>query len=145
MKQKKRMFLTAIVITLLISIPTQAGSRVDGTLTDDQAWITDTQSRWSLAVDDGSTDSSWAALTRYAAQEPRLQIHQHECNRGKGAAIRTAVARATGETVSEIARRGFQPLMPESAGESADDSANLPHEAFHSQHAKRPRREPVAA
>ena len=59
--------------------------------------------------------------------------------------LNRAVARATGETVTEIARRGFQPLMPESAGESADDNAVFPDESFHSHHTKRPRHEPVAA
>ena len=59
--------------------------------------------------------------------------------------LNRAVARATGETVAEIARRGFQPLMPESAETSTDDNAAVPHEVFHSRHTKRPRREPVAA
>lgn len=45
-----------------------------------------------IAVDDGSGDGTWACLQRVAAQAgERLQILQHPQNRGKGAAIRTAL------------------------------------------------------
>lgn len=45
-----------------------------------------------IAVDDGSGDGTWACLQRVAAQAgERLQIVQHPQNRGKGAAIRTAL------------------------------------------------------
>ncbi|HAV65506.1 MAG TPA: hypothetical protein DCY13_24420 [Verrucomicrobiales bacterium] len=48
-----------------------------------------------VAVDDGSSDGSWAKLQAWAAKEPRVHVIQHERNRGKGAAIRTALARLT--------------------------------------------------
>jgi len=46
-----------------------------------------------VAVDDGSTDGSWAKLQTWAAKDPRVTALRHERNRGKGAAIRTALAR----------------------------------------------------
>jgi glycosyltransferase involved in cell wall biosynthesis/ubiquinone/menaquinone biosynthesis C-methylase UbiE len=51
-----------------------------------------------VVVDDGSTDGSAEAIAAAAAQAPGI-IHtaRHEQNRGKGAAIRTAIELATGE------------------------------------------------
>jgi hypothetical protein len=48
-----------------------------------------------VAVDDGSTDDSWAKLQDWAANDPRVTALRHERNRGKGAAIRTALAQLT--------------------------------------------------
>jgi glycosyltransferase involved in cell wall biosynthesis len=51
-----------------------------------------------VVVDDGSTDGSrelYSSLT----DDPRVKVHLHERNRGKGAAIRTAAAAATGDYV----------------------------------------------
>ena len=45
-----------------------------------------------VAVDDGSTDGSWAKLQAWPARDARVRIIRHERNRGKGAAIRTALA-----------------------------------------------------
>ncbi len=45
-----------------------------------------------VAVDDGSTDGSWAKLQAWPARDTRVRIVRHERNRGKGAAIRTALA-----------------------------------------------------
>jgi len=50
-----------------------------------------------IAVDDGSSDGSWELLTELAAEDPRIKPIQHPRNRGKGAAIRTAIAHMTGE------------------------------------------------
>lgn len=51
-----------------------------------------------VAVDDGSTDGSAAALKTLAATYPEyVRVFRHESNRGKGAAIRTAIENATGE------------------------------------------------
>jgi len=51
-----------------------------------------------IAVDDGSTDGSWETLEELARQHPGLvQVIRHGRNRGKGAAIRTAIERASGE------------------------------------------------
>ena len=44
-----------------------------------------------VAVDDGSTDGSWAKLQAWPARDARVRIIRHARNRGKGAAIRTAL------------------------------------------------------
>jgi glycosyltransferase involved in cell wall biosynthesis len=49
-----------------------------------------------VIVDDGSTDGT-RDLYPALADDPRVSIHLHERNRGKGAAIRTAAAAATGD------------------------------------------------
>ena len=50
-----------------------------------------------LAVDDASTDGSWQILTDLAAQDGRIQCLQHSKNRGKGAAIRSAIKAMSGD------------------------------------------------
>jgi glycosyltransferase involved in cell wall biosynthesis len=50
-----------------------------------------------VAVDDASTDQSWAILQRFAREN--VMIVRHAANQGKGAAIRTALAHATGDYV----------------------------------------------
>lgn len=48
-----------------------------------------------VIVDDGSTDGTWAEMC--AVDDLRVVSVRHERNRGKGAAIKTAAARATGD------------------------------------------------
>ena len=48
-----------------------------------------------VLVDDGSTDATRDLLA--GMSDPRLAVHHHDRNRGKGAAIRTAAERATGD------------------------------------------------
>jgi glycosyltransferase involved in cell wall biosynthesis len=50
-----------------------------------------------LAVDDGSTDSTWETLQ--GIRSNRLRALRHPRNRGKGAAIRTALSAARGDYV----------------------------------------------
>jgi glycosyltransferase involved in cell wall biosynthesis len=50
-----------------------------------------------VVVDDGSVDDSAKILD--AQRDPRLRIHHHTVNQGKGAAIKTAAAHATGDYV----------------------------------------------
>ena len=51
-----------------------------------------------IAVDDGSTDGTADALDEWQARYPeRMMVVRHPQNRGKGAAIRTGIAQATGE------------------------------------------------
>jgi len=50
-----------------------------------------------VIVDDGSSDRTPTLLA--AIDDPRVSVHTHPVNRGKGAAIRTAAARATGTHV----------------------------------------------
>ena len=50
-----------------------------------------------IVVDDHSTDGSWEILQRLADEDDRMMLLRHERNMGKGAAIRTAISRATGD------------------------------------------------
>ena len=50
-----------------------------------------------IVVDDGSSDGSWEELQRVAAGDPRIRAFRHDRNRGKGAAIRTAIGQMTGD------------------------------------------------
>ena len=50
-----------------------------------------------VAVDDGSTDGTAAVLA--AVDDPRVTVHRHAVNSGKGAAIRTAGTIATGDWI----------------------------------------------
>jgi SAM-dependent methyltransferase len=52
-----------------------------------------------IAVDDGSRDGSARVLEALALEDRRLIVATHAAPRGKGAAIRTALAMATGEVV----------------------------------------------
>jgi glycosyltransferase involved in cell wall biosynthesis len=51
-----------------------------------------------IAVDDGSTDGTAAILESFASSNGLIAL-RHERNRGKGAAVRTGIARTTGEVV----------------------------------------------
>src|SRR5674476_382318 len=50
-----------------------------------------------VIVDDCSTDGSFAILQRLAAQFPQIQLYRQARNRGKGAAVRAAIDKATGD------------------------------------------------
>ena len=50
-----------------------------------------------VVVDDGSRDGTAQILE--AIDDPRVSLHVHPRNRGKGAAIQTAAARATGDSM----------------------------------------------
>ena len=48
-----------------------------------------------IIIDDASTDSTPHILSRLASSDPRIQIHRHHSNSGKGAALRTGIAHAS--------------------------------------------------
>jgi glycosyltransferase involved in cell wall biosynthesis len=50
-----------------------------------------------VIVDDRSTDGTWDILTRLAETVPAIRLYRHEVNQGKGAAVRTAIEKATGD------------------------------------------------
>jgi len=50
-----------------------------------------------IVVNDGSTDGTAEALAELAERQPDVRVLHHETNRGKGAALRTGFAAATGD------------------------------------------------
>lgn len=52
-----------------------------------------------VLVDDASTDASAETAGRLAAANPNVRLLRHECNKGKGAALRTGFAAAEGDYV----------------------------------------------
>jgi dolichol-phosphate mannosyltransferase len=52
-----------------------------------------------IIVDDSSSDSSLLIARTLAKCHPEIKVLQHKKNRGKGAALRTGIAHATGEFV----------------------------------------------
>jgi glycosyltransferase involved in cell wall biosynthesis len=52
-----------------------------------------------IVVDDASTDGSLEILQRLADEDVRITLIAHETNRGKGAAIRTALSHSTSDIV----------------------------------------------
>jgi glycosyltransferase involved in cell wall biosynthesis len=52
-----------------------------------------------IVVDDSSTDGTLEVLRRLADEDVRITLIAHETNRGKGAAIRTALSHSTGDIV----------------------------------------------
>src|SRR5512140_1547502 len=52
-----------------------------------------------ICVDDCSTDNTWATLQALKAKRRIDVLLRHDVNRGKGAAIRTALAASTGNVV----------------------------------------------
>jgi glycosyltransferase involved in cell wall biosynthesis len=67
---------------------------ISGVLT---APLPENMERELVVVDDRSTDGTWDILQRLAAAFPQIQLYRHEQNCGKGAAVRTAIGKATGD------------------------------------------------
>lgn len=52
-----------------------------------------------VVVDDCSKDGTWSQLQQIALGDSRIELFRHERNQGKGAALRTGIARATADIV----------------------------------------------
>jgi SAM-dependent methyltransferase len=50
-----------------------------------------------VIVDDCSKDGTWDILNEFAAAHSEIRLYRHEVNRGKGAAVRTAIGHAQGD------------------------------------------------
>src|SRR5947209_19507577 len=50
-----------------------------------------------VIVDDCSTDGTFDILQRLATEFPEIQLYRHDRNSGKGAAVRTAIDKASGD------------------------------------------------
>ena len=63
-----------------------------------------------IVVDDGSTDDSAGIIERFVREHAAVEWMRHEANRGKGAAIRTGLARARGRyTIIQDADLEYDP------------------------------------
>jgi glycosyltransferase involved in cell wall biosynthesis len=52
-----------------------------------------------IAVDDNSSDDTYRILLEEAARDPSMVVIRHPANGGKGAAVRSGLARASGDVV----------------------------------------------
>src|SRR5579872_3385943 len=59
--------------------------------------LPESMERELVIVDDRSTDGTSDILDRLAQADPRIRLFRHEINRGKGAAVRTAIQEAQGD------------------------------------------------
>ena len=59
--------------------------------------LPESMERELVIVDDRSTDGTWDTLQRLAEQFPEIQLYRQPRNRGKGAAVRMAIEKATGD------------------------------------------------
>jgi glycosyltransferase involved in cell wall biosynthesis len=59
--------------------------------------LPESMERELIVVDDCSSDGTSDILTGLAAAEPRIKLFRHEVNQGKGAAVRTAISKASGD------------------------------------------------
>jgi len=59
--------------------------------------VPENMERELVIVDDCSTDGTSTILRRIAADCPQIQLYRHPQNAGKGAAVRTAIEKATGD------------------------------------------------
>ena len=85
---------------LSILIPAYQEERTIGEVLRQVAEVDTESAGWDkeiLVCDDGSTDGTVIVVEQRMAEDPRIRLVRHPENRGKGAAIRTALAEARGE------------------------------------------------
>jgi glycosyltransferase involved in cell wall biosynthesis len=56
------------------------------------------ESHETIVVDDCSSDSSFEIVQKYLMENQHISLHRHEKNMGKGAAVRTGISKASGDT-----------------------------------------------
>lgn len=67
-----------------------------------------------LIVNDGSEDGGWVICERAAANDDRIRLFQHDCNKGLSAARNTAIDYATGDYIGFVDSDDFiSPYMYE--------------------------------
>ena len=87
--------------TLSVVIPCFNEARTLQSCVDSVLAIQDDSLRLQLiVVDDASSDASHTIAQGIAAAHPEVVVLQHEQNKGKGAALRTGIARASGDFVA---------------------------------------------
>jgi len=88
-------------VTLSIVIPCFNEARTVESCIETVLAIQDADLRLQLiVVDDHSTDRSADIVEKLAARHTEIVLLRHDVNRGKGAALRTGIARATGDFVA---------------------------------------------
>lgn len=88
-------------VTLSVVIPCFNESRTVESCIEAVLAIQDADLRLQLiVVDDHSTDRSAEIVEKLAARHGEIVLLRHDVNRGKGAALRTGIARATGDFVA---------------------------------------------
>ena len=92
---------TGTPVTLSVVIPCFNESRTVESCIQSVLAIQDAELRLQLiVVDDHSTDRSAEIVEKLAAEHSEIVLLRHDVNRGKGAALRTGIARATGDFVA---------------------------------------------
>ena len=95
---------------LSILIPVFNEARTVAQLLDKVVAVPLPCAREIIVVDDGSTDGSTEVLEAFRKNHPEIVLLRHDTNQGKGAAIRTAIKKTTGDwTIIQDADLEYDP------------------------------------